>query len=176
LSRPWQISLDRPRDVVNTCVLTFEVVDSIFRATIDTRSKTDVGGYAYTSTRPHAITAAAGVVYGYDAKGQLITASGDETRAITWSGFGQVERLTYRGRTTDFIHDHSYKRISEVPGRLRCWGARRRFCDGWRRSLRSRFLVPSRICGRRCFPLWTTWPIVACSTLIGSWATCGPQI
>ena len=76
-------------------------------------AKSDVGGYEYAGPRPHAITKAAGVSYFYDAKGQLESTTGDETRALTWSDFGQVTALTFRGRSTQFTHDHTYRRIRE---------------------------------------------------------------
>jgi RHS repeat-associated protein len=77
-------------------------------------SKTDVGGYTYAGPRPHAMTAAAGVTYGYDANGQLVSASGDEARSISWTSFNHVESLTYNGATTAFKYDPSYRRVSEV--------------------------------------------------------------
>ncbi len=80
-------------------------------------SKSDVGGYTYgalNGPRPHAVTAAAGVSYGYDANGQLTSASGDETRSVTWTGFNHAATMSYKGATTAFKFDHTHRRIQET--------------------------------------------------------------
>jgi RHS repeat-associated protein len=77
-------------------------------------SKSDVGGYAYASSRPHAPTGVGGTAFSYDANGNVTSSTGNQARTVDWTYFNQAERITYRDRETAFTFDHSYKRIVEV--------------------------------------------------------------
>ena len=77
-------------------------------------NKSDVGtaDYVYGSTRPHAVTAAGGHTYTYDANGNMLTdtrTGGHTTRSFTYTAFNKVAAL-YRGtadehtRATAFIY------------------------------------------------------------------------
>jgi RHS repeat-associated protein len=77
-------------------------------------NKSDVGGYAYASAKPHAPTSAGGTSFAYDDNGNVTASSGNQARTIAWSYFNQAQSITYRDRSTVFTFDHSYKRIVEV--------------------------------------------------------------
>ena len=77
-------------------------------------NKSDVGGYAYASARPHAPTSVGGTAFSYDDNGNVTASSGNQARALVWNYFNQAQSITYRGSSTVFTFDHSYKRIVEV--------------------------------------------------------------
>lgn len=82
-------------------------------------NKSDVGGYTYAATpaatgRPHAVLAAAGTSYVYDANGQLESTSGIQSRTHTWTAFNQPASMSYGLRNVSFTYDHDYKRVREV--------------------------------------------------------------
>jgi RHS repeat-associated protein len=77
-------------------------------------NKSDVGGYAYASARPHAPSNVGGTGFSYDDNGNVTASTGNQPRTLAWTFFNQAERITYRDRETRFIFDHGYKRIVEV--------------------------------------------------------------
>jgi RHS repeat-associated protein len=77
-------------------------------------NKSDVGGYAYASARPHAPTSVGGTSFNYDENGNVTASTGNQPRALSWTYFNQAQSITYRDRSTTFIFDHGYKRIVEV--------------------------------------------------------------
>lgn len=80
-------------------------------------NKGDVGGYTYAATgtgRPHAVLAAAGTSYFYDANGQLESTTGVQSRTHVWTAFNQPASMSYGLRNVSFNYDHEYKRVKEV--------------------------------------------------------------
>ena len=63
---------------------------------------------------PHAVRTARGTDYHYDAKGQLDSSTGEQTRTNVWTAFNQPQSLSHRGSSTQFTYDEGYKRVSEV--------------------------------------------------------------
>jgi RHS repeat-associated protein len=90
--------------------------------------KTDVGGYTYPATgaaRPHAVSAVTGVngaasrSYGYDANGNLITASAGEYRSIAYTSFNLPDSqsgVQGAGGSPKYVwqYDENYARIKET--------------------------------------------------------------
>ena len=79
-------------------------------------NKSDVGtaDYVYGSTRPHALTAAGGHTYRYDANGNRLTGAG---RTLSYTAFNKVKRIVKGTTTTDFEYGPGrsrYKRTDVV--------------------------------------------------------------
>ena len=79
-------------------------------------SKSDVGGYSY-GARPHAVTAADGANYSYDANGNISSVTGWQIRTNTWNDFNQPDRMTSGGNSVDYLYDADYKRVRETSSR-----------------------------------------------------------
>ncbi|WP_415882112.1 RHS repeat-associated core domain-containing protein [Neptuniibacter sp. QD34_54] len=63
--------------------------------------KSDVGDYQYNSHRPHAVTAAGGNTYSYDANGNMTSGAG---RTLTWSSFNKPVTMAKDGKTVNFTY------------------------------------------------------------------------
>jgi len=97
-----------------------------YNALGDTLYRSDVGVYTYpaqgaNSVRPHAVTQLQGastIAYGYDAQGNLTTASGGAYRSISYTSFnlpdGQSGVLGAAGTRYTWQYDESHARIKEV--------------------------------------------------------------
>jgi len=103
--------LDRLRSYtvnsVERSALTYNAIGNIL-------TKSDVGGYHYSASRPHAVSWAAGTAYGYDANGNLLSASGNQSRSNTWSDYNLPETISANGAVTRFEYDEQYKRVKET--------------------------------------------------------------
>ncbi|MEX2498982.1 MAG: RHS repeat-associated core domain-containing protein, partial [Wenzhouxiangellaceae bacterium] len=66
-------------------------------------TKTGLGTYTYGSTRPHAVTAAGGVTYTYDANGNVT--SDTSGRAFHYTGYDLVRRVSQGTAHTEFHYD-----------------------------------------------------------------------
>lgn len=80
-------------------------------------SKSDVGNYTYGyRAGPHAVTGVSGGLAGtqnyvYDANGNMMSGGG---RAIDWTSFNQVRKITQGSYNTTFSFDASHERIKQV--------------------------------------------------------------
>lgn len=103
-------------------------VDVQYNAIGNILFKTDVGGYSYTTGRPHAVATAGGSSYNYDGNGNVVSTTGAQQRDHTWTSFNQPARMTYASsattRTVQFNYDDQHRRVREVvtvsngPGRI----------------------------------------------------------
>ena len=79
-------------------------------------NKSDVGtaDYVYGSTRPHAVTAAGGHTYTYDANGNVLMEAGADrrtTRRLGYTPFNKVSTITRGTHTTNFLYGADRSRI-----------------------------------------------------------------
>ena len=79
-------------------------------------NKSDVGtaDYVYGSTRPHAVTAAGGHTYTYDANGNVLMEAGADrrtTRRLGYTPFNKVSTITRGTHTTSFLYGADRSRI-----------------------------------------------------------------
>jgi RHS repeat-associated protein len=84
-------------------------------------NKSDVGAYTYSQngTVPHAVTAAGGNSYQYDADGNMVAASvnvgGVPTpRTLAWTSFNQVQNITQGSHYSTFTFDADHQRATQV--------------------------------------------------------------
>jgi RHS repeat-associated protein len=80
------------------------------------KSKSDVGTYSYNSSRPHAVTAAGGASYTYDANGNN---TGGDGRTIKYRTFDKPWEITKGGHKTTFAYDIDrarYLRVDDGSG------------------------------------------------------------
>ncbi|MEX0914538.1 MAG: hypothetical protein WDZ60_01485, partial [Wenzhouxiangellaceae bacterium] len=82
--------------VANRQVQTYNVAGNML-------TKTGLGTYTYGSTRPHAVTAAGGVTYTYDANGNVT--SDTSGRAFHYTGYDLVRRVSQGTAHTEFHYD-----------------------------------------------------------------------
>ena len=76
------------------------------------KTKSDVGTYVYGGPRPHAVTAAGGETYAYDANGSMISGAG---REITYASFNKptLIRETATGNEAGFVYGPDRARIKQ---------------------------------------------------------------
>ncbi|WP_127995679.1 RHS repeat-associated core domain-containing protein [Piscinibacter defluvii] len=93
------------------------VVTTKYNALGNVLEKGDVGGYAYSAVlndKPHAVRSAGGSSYSYDANGNVLSATGVQSRTHVWTDFNQPATLAYGGKSVAFSYDAGYKRVKEV--------------------------------------------------------------
>ena len=76
--------------------------------------KSDVGDYSYGSGQaagPHAVVAAGGDSFTYDANGNMLTGSG---RTLQWSSFNKPTQMTQNGRLASFSYGPDRARFSKL--------------------------------------------------------------
>ena len=76
--------------------------------------KSDLGGYYYSGTRPHAVSYAAGTYYSYDGNGNLTSTVGAQQRTQTWTDFNLPDTLVYNGKSVAFKYDERHQRVKET--------------------------------------------------------------
>lgn len=77
-------------------------------------TKSDVGGYQYTGSKPHAVSTAGGTSYVYDGNGNLLSSTGAQVRTHTWTDFNLPNTMAYNGTTVAFKYDDGLKRVEEI--------------------------------------------------------------
>ncbi|MBK7196412.1 MAG: VCBS repeat-containing protein [Myxococcales bacterium] len=98
-------SATNPTDPTQNQTFTYDLADNL-------TSNSRLGAYTYpaqgaTSVRPHAVTAAGGVAYGYDANGNLISKG---ATTYTWNGANQLAAIG----TTSFAYDADNVRVKKA--------------------------------------------------------------
>jgi RHS repeat-associated protein len=83
----------------------------------DITSKSDVGGYDYSTSQsgctyysyaqPHAVRNAGGTAYCYDANGNIISRAGS---TLSWFSFNQPNTINYGSNSTQFKYDSNHNR------------------------------------------------------------------
>ena len=76
--------------------------------------KSDVGDYSYGNGQaagPHAVVAAGGDSFTYDANGNMLTGSG---RTLQWSSFNKPTQMTQNGRLASFSYGPDRARFSKL--------------------------------------------------------------
>jgi RHS repeat-associated protein len=75
-------------------------------------SKTGIGSYTYGGLKPHAVTAAGGVSYTYDANGNI---TGDSSgRSISFDGFNRPVGVAKTGASGSFVYDAADLLVKQV--------------------------------------------------------------
>ena len=89
--------------------------------------KSDVGTLNYVGPRPHAVTSVTGTIAGvfnpanvYDANGNMTSAM-NGTRAIEYTNFNQVKKITNGGVITQFNFDPDHQRVKEITTKGTIW-------------------------------------------------------
>jgi RHS repeat-associated protein len=83
-------------------------------------NKSDVGAYTYgNKAGPHAVTAAGGNSYAYDADGNMtsgsVLVSGVSTpRTLAWTSFNQVKNITQGSHSSTFTFDAGHQRATQT--------------------------------------------------------------
>jgi len=92
-----------------TASTTYDVLGNI-------KTKTGIAGiYVYGSSRPHAVTAANGVSYGYDNGGNMISRTeGTNTSTIAWTSFNKPTRIERGANASEFTYDANHQRITQL--------------------------------------------------------------
>jgi len=73
--------------------------------------KSDVGVYAYDPLHPHAVRAAGGNTYSYDANGNMRTGAG---RTHSWTSFNKPLGITTANGYTGFKYDANHNRVQKT--------------------------------------------------------------
>jgi YD repeat-containing protein len=73
-------------------------------------SKSDVGSYAYTGGKPHAVTQAGPNGYTYDPNGNQLTGPG---RSVAYTSFNKSSSITKDGLVTTFSYDAGFNRVKK---------------------------------------------------------------
>ncbi len=76
-------------------------------------NKSDVGGYTYGGSRPHAVTQAGANTYTYDGNGNMLTGAG---RTLTWSSYDMPVQIVEASGTTTFIYNYDHVRVKQTTG------------------------------------------------------------
>jgi RHS repeat-associated protein len=84
-------------------------------------SKSDVGAYTYgqNGAGPHAVTAAGGNSYHYDADGNMVSGSvmvsgAPVARTLAWTSFNQVKNITQGSHSSTFTFDADHQRATQI--------------------------------------------------------------
>jgi RHS repeat-associated protein len=86
-------------------------------------NKSDVGAYTYgNNAGPHAVTAAGGNNYQYDADGNMVAGSVlvsglPVARTLAWTSFNQVKNITQGGHYSTFAFDAGHQRVTQTTDR-----------------------------------------------------------
>ncbi|WP_185829744.1 RHS repeat-associated core domain-containing protein, partial [Vibrio penaeicida] len=88
-----------------------------------TKSDSGSGKYQYNSSKAHAVTEANGLLFEYDAVGNMVNArQAKETspnvfeRKIDWNAFNKLTSITRNGATVQFRYDANHSRFLKVSG------------------------------------------------------------
>ncbi len=98
-------TLDRLLSVTGPASKSFQY-DAIGNIT----SKSDVGSYAYTGGKPHAVTQAGPNGYTYDPNGNQLTGPG---RSVVYASFNKASSITKDGLVTTFSYDAGFNRVKK---------------------------------------------------------------
>ncbi len=74
-------------------------------------SKPDVGSYTYGATKPHAVTNAGGVGYGYDANGNLTSGAG---RSNAYTVFNKPYSMSQAGHSVSIAYGPERERFRRI--------------------------------------------------------------
>jgi RHS repeat-associated protein len=86
-------------------------VDLAYNAIGNITSKSDVGSYTYHATKKHAVIAAGGQSFAYDANGNMTTRNGS---TITWTSYNLPSLINQGSSSTQFWYGASRARYKEV--------------------------------------------------------------
>jgi RHS repeat-associated protein len=108
LNRLTSYSVDSPDNAADRTITT------AYNALGNILHKSDVGGYEYSGTRPHAVSLAANTLYTYDGNGNVLFTNGAQVRNHTWTDFNLPATMSHNGATVQFTYDDELQRVYEL--------------------------------------------------------------